>query len=144
MMKKYVSIALFAFFAIVVAILLGGLFLTKQNLGNSIVSTSTPASSKPVSSPATTPIEVSPGAKTISLALVAKHNTASDCWQAISGNVYDFTPFLNQHPAGAETMIPYCGQDATTAYDTKGGRGDSHSGQAERMLPDYFVGRLSQ
>jgi cytochrome b involved in lipid metabolism len=141
MIKKLVSISLFIFFAVVIVIFIGGLFSANQGNTNSAPPVATSTESVPV---VNLPVEVSPGTKTISLFQVSKHNQASDCWQAISDNVYDFTPFLNQHPAGAESMIPYCGKDATSAYDTKGGRGDSHSGKAERMLPTYFVGRLSQ
>ena len=138
--KNIISVSFFVLFAIIVVILVVVLWFNNKNMSTQILtatSTTTTVSKNP-------PIEIGPGAKTLSLSEVAKHNQASDCWQAISGNVYDFTSYLDQHPAGAEIMITYCGKDATQAYDTKGGQGDSHSGKAERMLPTYFVGRLTQ
>ena len=74
----------------------------------------------------------------ITLAQLATHNTMNDCWMAISGNVYDLSSFSN-HPGGA-AYVPYCGTEATAAFDTKGGRGRPHSSRAAGMLPQFLVG----
>jgi cytochrome b involved in lipid metabolism len=74
---------------------------------------------------------------------VAKHNTSSDCWMIISGNVYNLTSYLRTHPAGAGTITPYCGQDGTQAFVTRGGTG-SHSSYAYSLLSSYLVGTLNQ
>ena len=100
---------------------------TVQN--NSIV-TQPPA---PTSTPSTT----------ITATQVATHNNASDCWLIISGSVYDVTNFLAMHSGGPGQIIPYCGQDATVAFDTKGGRG-SHSQNAVNILSQYYVGTLAR
>lgn len=67
---------------------------------------------------------------------VAKHNSQTDCWITVRGNVYDVTEFLEQHPGGSEgtqsqthqplvyiltrgiVLLSYAGSDATGAYDS--------------------------
>jgi cytochrome b involved in lipid metabolism len=169
-MKKYITVSLFIFWAIVVAILVAGLVFYNQNNGSLVVNnyssnqqaaTTTantnnnlPANSKALvvpnsyvpkpqaSTPASTPTQTSTGT-TLTTSEVAKHNTASDCWVIVSGNVYNVTNYLGMHPAGANAIIPYCGQDITVAFNSiKGGRG--HSSQANSILQNYFVGQLNQ
>jgi L-lactate dehydrogenase (cytochrome) len=53
------------------------------------------------------------GQKLISAEEVAKHNTRDDCWVIISGQVYDVTDFLDQHPGGANVILQQAGDDAT-------------------------------
>ena len=36
------------------------------------------------------------------LAEIAAHNSPSDCWVVIHGQVYDVTEFLTRHPGGAQ------------------------------------------
>ena len=80
----------------------------------------------------------------ISLTDFGSHNSASDCWIQINGNVYDVTNYLNEHPGGAGFILPYCGgPDATEAFITKGGRG-AHSTRAENLHTQMLVGALSQ
>lgn len=84
-----------------------------------------------------------PGAMvSLSPAEIAKHSSPSDCWIIISGKVYDVTAHLQNHPAGAGSITPYCGQDATTAYNTKGGRGAPHSSFADSTLGPILLGNL--
>lgn len=82
------------------------------------------------------------GNVTLSLAEIARHNSQADCWIIINNNVYDVTNHLRAHPAGAGTITPYCGQDATTAYDTKGGRGSPHSSFADSTLGPILLGSV--
>jgi cytochrome b involved in lipid metabolism len=56
--------------------------------------------------------------------------------------VYDVTSFVPEHPGGAPIMLPYCGKDATAAFDTKGAVNKMHSINAEKMLSKYLVGSL--
>jgi len=72
---------------------------------------------------------------------VATHNTASDCWLLISGKVYNTTSYLNSHPGGRSRIIPYCGQDATQAFQTQGG-GGSHSSGAFADLAQLYIGDI--
>lgn len=48
---------------------------------------------------------------------VQRHNTEGDCWIAINGKVYDLTDFVEEHPAGPESIIELAGQDGTEAFD---------------------------
>ena len=80
----------------------------------------------------------------LTLSEVAKHNTASDCWQIINNSVYNLTEYLVSHPGGARIMIPYCGAEATEAYNNKGNRNQPHSSRADQDLIPLKVGDLSQ
>lgn len=57
-------------------------------------------------------------ARSITLAELASHNTAASCWVSIDGQVYDFSDFLEEHPAGAQSILDYGGQDGTVVFDT--------------------------
>ncbi len=81
--------------------------------------------------------------KKITLADIAKHATAQDCWMAIDGIVYDVTSFIPGHPGGSAILMG-CGKDATELFNTKGGRGDGHGGRAQAMLPSLQIGVLSK
>lgn len=45
----------------------------------------------------------------ISRAVLAQHNSRSDCWVAYGGQVYDITSFLPKHPGSPGAIAPYCG-----------------------------------
>jgi len=129
-MKKLTTISLFIFWAIVVAILTAGLvFYQKQNC--------------PPAAKVNNPVGSSGGQVTLNLAEIAKHNNPSDCWLLINNKVYDVTSFLGAHPGGAGTITPYCGKEATQAFETKD-IGRPHSSRAASMLNDYYVGDLNQ
>lgn len=78
-----------------------------------------------------------------SLAEVAKHATATDCWMAIEGNVYDVTTFIPTHPGG-QAILQGCGKDATQLFNNRPGEGDSHSPRARTLMKDYLIGTLAQ
>jgi predicted heme/steroid binding protein len=69
------------------------------------------------------------------LSEVSAHNTASDCWLVISGQVYDVTTFIPIHPGG-NAILAYCGEDATSIFDA------IHNPTAFAMLPPYLIGTL--
>jgi cytochrome b involved in lipid metabolism len=73
---------------------------------------------------------------------IAQHNTAEDCWIIVSDKVYAVSSFLYIHPGGVDQITPYCGKDATTAFDNRGGNGQ-HSFSAYQMLADYFIGNVN-
>ena len=52
----------------------------------------------------------------ISVAEVQKHNTATDCWSVINGQVYDLTSYVNSHPGGASLIKAICGKDGSAAF----------------------------
>lgn len=68
------------------------------------------ASAGPTASPTST-------AAVYTMAEVSKHNSAQDCWTAVSGNVYDLTAFEDKHPGGAQRIIDLCGTDGTAAFE---------------------------
>jgi hypothetical protein len=50
--------------------------------------------------------------------------------------VYDATPFLEEHPGGAESILISAGMDATDEFNS------IHSSKAKAMLKDYYIGEL--
>jgi hypothetical protein len=51
--------------------------------------------------------------------------------------VYDATPFLENHPGGAESILISTGMDATDEFN------GIHSSKAKAMLVDYYIGDLA-
>ncbi|EUC62356.1 L-lactate dehydrogenase (cytochrome) [Rhizoctonia solani AG-3 Rhs1AP] len=52
---------------------------------------------------------------------VATHNTPESCWIIVSGQVYDVTEFLSEHPGGSAILLKHAGKDATAAYEVAHG-----------------------
>ncbi len=74
----------------------------------------------------------------ITMADVAKHASSSDCWAAISGNVYDLTKWISQHPGGSGPIVGMCGKDGTAGFEGQ------HAGQGRpaQELANFLVGPL--
>jgi uncharacterized protein YjdB len=71
-------------------------------------------------------------------AQVATHNTPADCWIILNKTeVYNVTSFLSLHPVGPGPITPFCGADATAAFNAVG-----HSSSAVAMEATYLVGNL--
>jgi hypothetical protein len=71
------------------------------------------------------------------LADVAMHATAADCWMVLNSTVvYDFSNYISSHPGG-NAMVPYCGKDGTQAFNNK-----PHSAGAVAMEVPYLIGNL--
>jgi len=87
--------------------------------------------------------EVTAAGKRYTLAVLAGHHRADDCWMAIDGVVYDFSAYLPQHPADPALMLTWCGKEATQAFHTKT-KGRPHSNYASQLLPQYRVGLLRE
>lgn len=81
--------------------------------GTQIVPTPAPAAVTP-SKTATQPVAQASG--TFTMAQVAAHNSATSCYSAISGSVYNLTSFISQHPGGSAAIKSLCGVDGTSAY----------------------------
>ncbi|HCR15613.1 MAG TPA: cytochrome B5 [Candidatus Jacksonbacteria bacterium] len=74
---------------------------------------------------------------------IIKHQKADNCWLVIDGKVYDVTKFIASHPGGANRIVPNCGQDATTLFETRPmGSGTPHSPKARDLLSKYYLGDL--
>jgi len=58
------------------------------------------------------------GNRVVSAVELAAHSSVHDCWVALHGKVYDFTSFLEEHPAGPESILKLGGTDGTEMYET--------------------------
>lgn len=81
--------------------------------------------------------------KKITIEEIAQHSSASDCWMAIEGKVYNVTNYVRIHPGGS-SIIRGCGKDATSLYNNRNGSGRGHSALANRILQTFQIGTLSQ
>jgi len=77
------------------------------------------------------------GAKVYTMEEVEKHDSAESAWFVYHGKVYDGTPFLKDHPGGADSILLVAGTDATEDFDA------IHSQKAKDMLKDYYIGELA-
>eukprot|EP00941_MAST-03F_sp_MAST-3F-sp1_P004266 g4266.t1 len=57
-----------------------------------------------------------------------QHNSEGSCWVVLYGKVYDFTDFLEDHPAGPDAILHLGGSDGTDRYQ------DVHT---EALLEDF-------
>src|SRR5258708_18384116 len=68
------------------------------------------------------------------LADVAKHATAADCWMVLNATkVYNFTPFVSMHPGGS-TMAPYCDKNGDPGFASV-----NHSSNAVALETTYLI-----
>jgi uncharacterized membrane protein len=89
-------------------------------------SSSTTSAGKSTASPKASPkaTATSKVAGTYTLADLKKHATATSCWSAINGNVYDLTKWINRHPGGSSVIKGLCGRDGTAGFNGQhGGQG---------------------
>lgn len=75
----------------------------------------------------------------ITVTEVVKHNSASDCWSVVNGNVYDLTSYVSTHKGGAAVIKAICGKDGTKAFSGQ------HAGEAKPKtdLSSLLVGPLA-
>merc|ERR1719446_1577045 len=57
------------------------------------------------------------GMSAYSLTDVAAHNTKTDCWVVVNGQVLDVTKFLADHPGGELAILTFAGKDATEEFN---------------------------
>jgi cytochrome b involved in lipid metabolism len=141
-MKKIVAIALIIFAIILTSLLTANFVYYQKNKDSQQTSSTTPMNQN---SEVTNQIAQSNSTGlTLNSTGIAKHNTVSDCWLLIGGKVYNVTNYISSHPGGVAEIGNNCGTDATAAFQTKGGRGNSHSQSANNMLAAYYIGDLNQ
>lgn len=103
------------------------------------VSPSYAASSGGGSAPAPAP---APTATPINLPLtldeVKKHNSATDCWSIIDGNVYNLTNWVYSHPGGSARITAICGKDGSASFSGQ----HSNSNSAKSRLKGFELGKL--
>eukprot|EP00177_Eucheuma_denticulatum_P008193 GFKZ01014914.1.p1 GENE.GFKZ01014914.1~~GFKZ01014914.1.p1 ORF type:complete len:918 (+),score=135.57 GFKZ01014914.1:154-2907(+) len=92
-----------------------------------------PPPSKSTSAPA-----LSSMVKSYTMSEVAKHNSEESAWIVVDGKVYDATPYLDDHPGGAASIVMNAGTDATEDFMA------IHSTSAKKMLEDYYIGELDE
>lgn len=137
-MKKIVLILVVVSAIIAGSVLIGG-FLSSEDTKTTNTSSSTQTTNSDTS--ATPQSQANPG-QTYTLDQVAEKSNPDDCWIIISGNVYNVTDYLTQHPGGADRITPFCGKDATQAFATRGGDG-SHSSTAQSIKDNYLIGSVA-
>lgn len=136
-MKKLTTISLFIFFCVVTAILTAGLvfYQNKKDANLALVGQNTNTEIVKLASS---------GVTILDLKEVAKHNTNANCWIIVSSKVYDISNYASAHPGGTGNILDYCGKEATQAFNTQGGKGNSHSASANNLLAQYYLGNLNQ
>jgi uncharacterized membrane protein/predicted heme/steroid binding protein len=72
------------------------------------------------------------------MADVAKHASASSCWTAIDGKVYDVTNWITRHPGGQRAILGLCGKDGSSAFNAQHGG----QGRPAAELKQFLVGTL--
>lgn len=75
---------------------------------------------------------------TLTSAEVKKHNTGTDCWTVIKGQVYELTSYVNSHPGGANLIKAICGKDGSAAFSGQ------HAGASKlnNILAAFALGPL--
>src|SRR4051794_41134359 len=76
--------------------------------------------------------------RAISASELSQHTRPESCWMAIRGSVYDLTAYLPDHPTPPRVIEPWCGKEATEAYNTKT-KGRPHSKEADALLAQYRI-----
>lgn len=79
----------------------------------------------------------------LSIQEVSKHNHVKDCWVTLyQRKIYNVTGFLEEHPGGAEIVLPYAGKDITGIMAEA--LSHEHSESAYEILDDgMLVGYLA-
>lgn len=139
-MKTLIGISLFIFWSVITALLVAGLVFYQNNNINTAVSP--PLDNQPSNSASI--VGNVPAGIVFNSQEISKHNTLKDCWLIINNKVYNVTSYIPSHPGGASAIISYCGKEATAAFDTKGGTGNSHSSNAVSLLVNYYIGDFNQ
>jgi len=67
---------------------------------------------------------------------VQQNNNDKSAWIVVKDRVYDCTPYLNDHPGGASSIMILAGMDATEDFEAV------HSKKAWSMLEDFYIGKL--
>ncbi|KAK1264033.1 Nitrate reductase [NADH] 1 [Acorus gramineus] len=75
--------------------------------------------------------------KRFSMSDVRRHGSSAESpWIVVHGHVYDCTPFVKDHPGGADSIAINAGTDCTEEFDA------IHSDRAKSLLENYRIGEL--
>jgi len=72
----------------------------------------------------------------ISKTELSKHQNEENPWFLVKGHVFDGTPFLKEHPGGAQSITMVAGEDATDDFMA------IHSDNSKKMLQKFHLGKL--
>jgi cytochrome b involved in lipid metabolism len=91
-----------------------------------------PTTGNPASPKASSPT----GTMTLSNAEFRSHNSKSDCWSIVSGNVYNLTSYVSSHPGGQSVIANICGKDGSSAFTNQ------HNSQSKpnNVLSGFLLG----
>ena len=100
--------------------------------------TPSPAATQAASTPAPEPVKAPEALYT--MAKVKQNDSATSCWSAINGNVYNLTQWIRSHPGGASAITGLCGTNGTSAFNAR------HRGQGNptSTLAGYLLGPLEK
>lgn len=138
--KIAVGLSILIFYIVATAVLGGYLVMRETNKTNGLSESQTTRKTDSVSDDVIDNTIIK-NVTVIDSVEVSKHISIEDCWLIISGNVYNVTNYLNLHPGGISEIQPYCGKEATQAFQTRGGDG-THSNIAVSLLNNYLVGSI--
>lgn len=93
-----------------------------------------PAAAPAAAAPAAV-AKADPASNKVSAEEVAKHNTESDCWVIVNGQVLNVTEFLPDHPGGKKAILLYAGKDASEEFNML-----HEPDVVEKYAPDSIVG----
>lgn len=93
--------------------------------------------------------------RVITIDELRKHDSDSQPWFVVNGEVYDGTAFLKEHPGGAISIVNAAGLDSTDEFMAirKAAQDYNHFGDtnvnkdsetAKAMMPDYHIGSLDE
>ena len=91
-----------------------------------------PTKTNPASPKASSPT----GTMTLSNAEIRTHNSKSDCWSIVNGNVYNLTSYVSSHPGGQSVIANICGKDGSSAFSNQHG----NQGKPNNVLSGFLLG----
>ena len=107
--------------------------------GSAVFLLQNPTVKAPVEATGTTATGTTASA-TYTLADVVKHPNGTSCWTTISGNVYDLTSWVSQHPGGEAAILSICGGDGTSAFTAQHG----NNRRVLAVLATFKIGTLTK
>jgi cytochrome b involved in lipid metabolism len=100
------------------------------------------AETQPTALEPTSPAPTSPASPTgtmkLSASEIATHNSKSDCWSIVRGNVYNLTSYVQKHPGGASVIANICGKDGSSAFINQ----HNTQGKPNNVLSGFLLGAV--
>merc|ERR1712130_402628 len=103
--------------------------------GNSAAPTEAAAPAAPAESSASS--STGGGMREYTMEEVAKHNTPSDCWVVVNGQVLNATSFLSDHPGGEMAITSFAGRDASEEFNML-----HEPTVVEKYAPEIVIGTI--